>query len=165
MLYDLHCFKYVKIFMALSVVCLGERSTWAWEEHVFCCGWERRLQMSITPSWFGGVEVESFLIFCLPGLSISDRRAWKSPAKIVDLSISPCLCVIFCLWRFMLCCQARARQGSLCLREPTPFSIRSVLPYPDGFPWSGLSLKLIEPLFCFRLMSVSTIYFSPTTSF
>ena len=42
----------------------------------------------------------SLLIFCLLDLSIADREVLKSPAKIMNSSVSPCSSVRFCL----MCC-------------------------------------------------------------
>ena len=88
----------------ISFKFVGEYYLRAWEEYASCSCWSS-LQRSVITSWLTVLlSSMSLLIFWLLCLFISDRGVLKSPAIIVDSSISQFLLQVDIHWRLLCLC-------------------------------------------------------------
>ena len=107
-------------------------------------GWSI-LYMPIRSRRFG-VKFKYILpIFCLT-VSISDRGLLKSPTTILDLSVSSCISIHFCLVYFEVLLQVHTHHGSYVFLDNWPLAhyLSDPFPYLWQLPllWSLLCLKL-----------------------
>ena len=81
-LYDLYCFKFVKVcFMTHNVDYFGKCSMWAWGKCVLLDEASYRCQLDPINWWC--YSTVSLCIFCLLDMSISNIRKLKSPTILM----------------------------------------------------------------------------------
>lgn len=97
----------------------------------------------------GGVELAVYLvIFCLMDLSIPDRGVFKTPATIVDSTVSPCSSVNFwltCFYALLLDTFMLGIFMSSWRKAPPPRLYHCVM--PPFFPNNFFFLIIISNLF------------------
>lgn len=100
--YNFYSFKFTKVcFMAQIVICLGKCSVWAWEECTLLSLEDVFYTCQLNQLIDGVARFsDMLLIFRQLSLSISERGMLRSLIIIVDLSMTPCSSISFCLTYF-----------------------------------------------------------------